>query len=929
MNNLYLLPVFILTGVTSAFMARTVQAETLAANEQRTLNPLSKSDGNEKRQSLSPTVTPQIPRLQEVKRPATTVKDWMAQVEAATVRVTKVQLNRTNTGLEIVLDTQDNKPLSVDATQFRAEGNSLIADIPNAVLALPEGQEFIADRPTEEIANVRVIQLSATSIRVSVAGEKTLPTTDVVLKVGALAYSLNPDDEEEEEITVTGTSIETPNRDVPFSVQVIPSTVLRQQDPLLIQDALRNVSGTNASTRANYGFIDNFYIRGFQAEFLRDSIPDQITPVNTERAGLFRGFADVERIEVLKGPAGALYGVGASGDNVGAGLINLITYPFTTDSVSKVSLFGGSFERFGGTVNLSGALDPQVLYRLDGGYESREGFRKLNLERLEILPSIQMKLDPNNTVTLDIDYRNIKARPDLPAIPFLPGVNGRIISGARDRLYRTPFSKADQEIYRLGLKYDLQASPDLLLTNNIYYTNRKFDLIRNATDVIPYNVTPSAQFPSGVAIARRLREQTDNSEGIFYRLDGKLKARFLGMDHQILAGFEFNRIEGDTIRYQVGNIGNATQSNNPTNPANGNTVCAAGAAGQTIAPGQVVNRLPCVDSRNPVFPEGKIVRRRFGQTGENINENRNSSNRTIALFLQDQISFSQQFKALLGARLDFFNEQQTRRPGDDSLATTATDRSYEQNVTRLNPRIGLVYQPDKVSSFYASYASSFASNGAIASGPNANRALVAIPVATINQYEVGYKGTFFDNNLIATLALFQIERKDVVSRLDVNNNPTDPVDQRSRGVELDLRANLTPKWTFNFNYAYIDAITTRGVPLSLDSNLGVLAPARTGQRITGVPKHSFNVWTAYQISRNWTIGLGANYQDRRFGNQDGTGELPSFIVLDAFIGYRVGRVEAQLNFRNLTNTEYFPSGGRGSASPGDPFSVYATLNYRF
>ncbi|MBM0744119.1 TonB-dependent receptor [Phormidium sp. CLA17] len=877
-------------------------------------------------------------RIKNFHRPATTLKEWEKKLknsklitQNAPVSITRVQVNRVDSGLDVVLETEEGKPLSVDATNFRSEGNSLIADIPNAVLALPDGKEFQADNPIADIANVRVTQLAATSIRVSVTGNNALPTSEVTLRAGALAYSLNPEgeDPDEEELTVTGTSTATPNRDVPFSVQVIPSTLLQQQAPLLMQEALRNVSGVSTSTRANYGFIDNFYVRGFQAEFLRDGIPDQITPVNTERSGLFRGFADVERIEVLKGPAGALYGVGASGDNVGAGLINLITFPFTTDFVSKVSLSGGSFERFGGTFNLSGPIDQKVLYRFDGGYESREGFRKLNLERLEILPSIQLKLDPNNTVTLDFDYRNIKARPDIPGIPFLPGVNGSIISGAHDRLFSTPFSKADQEIYRLGLKYELQASPDLVLTNNFYYTNRQFDLIRNATDVVAYNVTPSAQLPSGVAIARRLREQTDSNEGFFYRLDGKLKTRFLGMDHQILTGVEFNRTASDTIRYQVGNIGSTAQSNNPTNVANGNAVCNAGAAGQTIAPGQVVNRLPCIDSLNPVFSEGRIVRRGFGQTGENINESRDSTNRTIALFLQDQISFSEQFKALLGARLDFFNEQQTRRPGDDSLATTATDRSYEQNVTRFNPRFGFVYQPDKVSSFYASYASSFASNGAIARGPNANRELVAIPIATINQYEVGYKGTFFDNNLVATLALFQIDRKDVVSRLDVNNNPTDPVDQRSRGVELDLRANLNSRWTLNFNYAYIDAITTRGVPLSLDPILGILAPARTGQRITGVPKHSFNVWTAYQASQNWTIGLGANYQDDRFANQDGTGILPSYLALDAFIGYRVGGLEAQINFRNLTNTEYFPGGGRGSATPSDPFSVYATVGYRF
>jgi iron complex outermembrane receptor protein len=89
-----------------------------------------------------------IPRLKQQNRPATTVKEWRAQIEAQTVQVTGVRLDRTDTGLEITLETAEGRPLQIDATKFRTEGNSLIADIPNAVLALPNAQVFKAENPT-------------------------------------------------------------------------------------------------------------------------------------------------------------------------------------------------------------------------------------------------------------------------------------------------------------------------------------------------------------------------------------------------------------------------------------------------------------------------------------------------------------------------------------------------------------------------------------------------------------------------------------------------------------------------------------------------------------------------------------------------------------------------------------------------------------
>ena len=115
-------------------------------------------------------------RVSDLPGEATTANEWLAQVAAATVQVTGVRVNRTSTGLEITLETAEGKPLQVNATKFRTEGNSLIADISNAVLVLPNAGEFSADNPTEAIASVRVVQLDASNIRVSVTGKETLPT---------------------------------------------------------------------------------------------------------------------------------------------------------------------------------------------------------------------------------------------------------------------------------------------------------------------------------------------------------------------------------------------------------------------------------------------------------------------------------------------------------------------------------------------------------------------------------------------------------------------------------------------------------------------------------------------------------------------------------------------------------------------------------
>ncbi|MBE9075819.1 TonB-dependent receptor plug domain-containing protein [Romeria aff. gracilis LEGE 07310] len=192
-------------------------------------------------------------------------------------------------------------------------GNALIADIPNAALALAEGNEFQTANPAAGIALVSVMGLSNGQVRVSITGTDAPPTATLNPEAQGLVLTVLPGieaattPEEAIQVTVTGeldtgytvdeattaTLTDTPLRDMPQSIQVIPREVIEEQQVIQIQDALRNVSGVQ-QTNTFGGSRDSYIIRGFdqfRGAFLRNGFREgglSSPPVET---------ANLERIE--------------------------------------------------------------------------------------------------------------------------------------------------------------------------------------------------------------------------------------------------------------------------------------------------------------------------------------------------------------------------------------------------------------------------------------------------------------------------------------------------------------------------------------------------------------------------------------------------------------------------------------------------------
>lgn len=286
---------------------------------------------------------------------------------------------------------------------------------------------------------------------------------------------------------------------------------------------------------------------------------------------------------------------------------------------------------------------------------------------------------------------------------------------------------------------------------------------------------------------------------------------------------------------------------------------------------------------------------------------------STAIYAQDELKLGN-WRLLVGGRYDW-NELRNR----DYLAGTGEG---ETKRGAFSPRAGLTWTPVPALSLYGSWARSFRAQvdvGRLRDG--------SLPKPLIGEsWEVGAKAELFGGTLTPTLALFDITRRNVAV--------SDPVDfdlviqigkSRSRGIEVEIPAVLTPQWRLLANYTYLDAKI-------LEDSF-----ATPGARLVNAPRHSASLWTTYDFAgslKGASAGFGIQHIGSRAGNTDNSIVLPAYTRVDANLAYEFdagfGPLRAQLNVLNLFDKFYYDSGGAFiPLYPGAPRTVTASLSYRF
>jgi iron complex outermembrane receptor protein len=508
----------------------------------------------EKRSLFSISYSLDSNQLQQLKKIqfSTSAKDLLAQQNGIT-KVTGVQLNQTDAGLQIILETSTEETL---VPLILPEGNNLAIDLLDATLALPTGNEFREINPTEGIAEVTLTQIDDTSIRLTITGENQTPSAEVIPSQQNLVLSVTPEGvtteqtpDEEIEIIATGeveaeddyyvpnatsaTRSDAEIRDIPQSIQVIPQEVIKEQQAISLEEIATDVSSVVFSGN-NDGRGNGFSIRGFNnAPILRDGF---------RLYGFFQGqpeVANLESVEILKGPASVLYGEIEPG-----GLINLVSKQPQAEPVYDLQLQLGNRDLVSPSLDFTGALTESgnLKYRLNALYRSEESFRDYEdgFDRFFIAPTLAWQVGDNTDISFNLEY----IEDDDPADFGTVIVDGEPANIPPERITNNPDDTVENTFINTGYTLEHRFNENWKLRNAFRYLANDYDYGGDNEDILalPFEIDEETGILTRVFADQ---ERQEDSFTLYTNVEGNFKIG--AIEHNLLFGIDLNRTEGKQI----------------------------------------------------------------------------------------------------------------------------------------------------------------------------------------------------------------------------------------------------------------------------------------------------------------------------------------------------------------------------------------------
>lgn len=697
--------------------------------------------------------------------------------------------------------------------------------------------------PTRSIsaALLAIAPLSGLAQTQSETSAATLPAVSVY-GIDDTSQSYNPPD------SSSATKIDAPLRDIPQTVNVVPAQVMRDQHANSLQDALKNVPGVSFSS--GDGQRDQVSIRGFTA------IADQYVDGFRDDALYYRDLSNVERVDVIKGPAAVLYGRGSSG-----GLINRITKKPGED-ITQLGLSYGSWNDRRLELDLGRATESgSMAWRLTGAVEKGDSYRdKQFLDRKAIAPSAMLRLGEDTTFLIQTEFLEDRRVTDFG----IPAYHGRPVDVDPSTYYGAEnardvdYTQARVQSYAGTLNHRFNGTWSLRNATRYYH----YTLDRNNT--LPGVVNEAAQ-----TVTLNRSNVRREEHGWTNQTELTQRAQWGSVSHEILYGVEVGQQNKDLVNYSANNV--AT-----------------------------------VDLFDPVLPTLPM------QVGGRPSADNLGRFNTLGLYVQDMVSLGEHWKMLGGVRHDRFEQKTEDRRSGARLSRTDSNWS---------PRLGLVYQPDAVQSYYVSWSQSYQPSGEAFSLAASNADLA--PEKTTN-YEIGAKYDFLDGKLSTTVSIFRLERTDIKVNDPVTNSLVPVGTQRTDGAEWTLSGDLGDGWRAMMGYAYLDARVTESIAKDAGRNV-------EGKRATLTPRHAGNIWVTKDLGDGFGAGAGLNLVGARYANPGNTVRLPGYVTADVAAWWRKGPYAVQLNVYNLFDAGYIVSAHGTSPNlnmPGAPRNAMLSLQYR-
>ncbi len=694
-----------------------------------------------------------------------------------------------------------------------------------------------------------------------------------------------------------GTKSATLLRDVPQAISYVTKELALDQAAFRVNDVVKNISGVN-----QFSFYNDISIRGFRVSGQRTSG----NLVNGMRA--FTSFwkqqliPHIERVEVIKGPASALFGNASPG-----GTINRVTKKPLDEERQSITATVGSFNTFRTLGDFTGPMteDGKLLYRINLGYENSGNFRDLQFDKnLVVAPSFSFLPSDKTRLNVDIVYQGSEGRLD----------RGQAVFGDGD-LFSVPITKAlnaandflkEESINAtLSLRHEFS---DRLSFNSIYMrSSYSEDLQEHRTANTFASLGDGTQDPQKVEMRvfiRKRKWNNDNFNNYFnYNFD-------IGeVSNQLLVGYDYFQqlLEpgGSQLQARGYLLADGSGTANSFDPDNADAFVLDG-------DGNPVPNVPHFDLTDPTANQI----RNFADYTYATNQFPTSRLSSHGIYIQNQANWGD-FKLLLGLRQEYYI--------DDLNFKTDEEEKIEQDV--LLPRVGLVYSLNDNINLYGTYVEGYQPQTAsVIADPNAGGPFDAL---TSELLEFGAKTDWFNGRLSASMALYYLTQQ---GELYNANDPTRPDlliqigEEESKGVEFDLAGKIAPNWSLVASYSFNEATITESDD-----------PSEIGRQKPNAPRHTGNIWSKYVIDRGAFkgvgFGLGANFVTERFGSIVRTPEPPLFTgyeLFDAALYYQLDKFQIQLNINNIFDKTHWVGGYDFiRAFPGAPRNVMTTISYTF
>jgi iron complex outermembrane recepter protein len=702
--------------------------------------------------------------------------------------------------------------------------------------------------------------------------------------------------------TSVGTKTAAPIMETPLNVQVITQQVLQDQQAITLATALHNVSGvivTDEAFAQTGGGSGGIILRGFVSQtYYRDGFRVDATGLGPDEIST-RQLANIDSVEVMKGPGAILYGLVEPG-----GIINISTKQPQDTAHYAIEQQAGSLGDYRTTIDATGPLTRKgdLLYRVDLSYEYNAAPFGSKVDLVDsrnffIAPVLKWNVSSSTWFKLDFEYdRNSSAY----FTPTVGTYNNTFLTVPRHVNYGEPSPWTQQTIF-----VDLSGSHDL----GGGWSIRGRLGFQNLTNFSNFTLTWGIL--DGPPVQLQNYSATINPDQNTYSGELDLTGRFvlLGMEHSVLLG-------GDVYRLD--------------NHSHGDTYS-----------------MTVIDYYNPVytgFPSPQSSCLFCGPFAWKNDQD------TVGAYLQDQVKLPWNLHLMAGVRFQYIRQDSYQGLTSDTLIASG-GTLYAHAYT---PRVALLWRPRKWLSLYANYTEGFGANsGTIYPGTLA-------PPTSARSWEVGAKLEFFDGKLRISSDYFDLTKTNITAPdpdplHDCGYGPGSCSiligKVSSTGAELDIDGQILPGWSITANYSH-NPVHATGTVTSADSTP---YPA-IGQQFPNQPYDIANVWSTYEFQAGRLKGLkfggGIHYTSETpiwdDSNPVGTfAPLPAYATVDLMAAYRFQlwrkAATVQFNITNLFNRTYYVAASYDGAplsqvvnqvqfgvrSYGAPFSAMGSIRVEF